>query len=300
VLDDEFGVLLSGLNQLKAELPGTDDFDPAALVNSDGTVNLDLEGVARDLDGVSFWVASEGSGNLVGGVSDPNNRPFQSPNMLVRYINQPGFPPFVGPFDGITQVVFPPVELTREQLRFGFEGVALTGDVLAGETRDIWVCFQREWQNAGDPAGFVRIGRYNLFSQSWTYAYYPLDTPASPNGGWVGLSDLTHIAGPRFAVIERDDQGGPDAAIKRIYQFSVAGVQFQGNSQAPNFPVLTKKLVVDLIGADTYGPAGGLIPEKLEGLCLLPGGTLLVVNDNDGVDDNNGETQLIELKNVID
>ena len=40
---------------------------------------------------------------------------------------------------------------------------------------------------------------------------------------------------------------------------------------------------------------GGLVPEKLEGLTVLQGGERLIVNDNDGVDDNNGETQLLRI-----
>ena len=42
------------------------------------------------------------------------------------------------------------------------------------------------------------------------------------------------------------------------------------------------------------------MPEKLEGLCVLQDGTALIVNDNDGVDDNSGETQLIEVGDLFD
>lgn len=40
--------------------------------------------------------------------------------------------------------------------------------------------------------------------------------------------------------------------------------------------------------------------EKIEGLAVLPGGDALIVNDNDGVDDSNGETQLLRLPAVFD
>ena len=40
--------------------------------------------------------------------------------------------------------------------------------------------------------------------------------------------------------------------------------------------------------------------EKIEGLAVLPGGDALIVNDNDGVDGSNGETQLLRLPAVFD
>jgi len=44
---------------------------------------------------------------------------------------------------------------------------------------------------------------------------------------------------------------------------------------------------------------GGLALEKVEGLTVTPDGTVLVINDNDGVDDSNGETQLLRLKGLL-
>jgi len=282
VIRDGSNVLRQALDGLKAQLPGTDDFDPAAFVNADTTVNLDLEGVDTAV-GNGFWLASEGTGNLVNGVSNPANRPFEGPNLIARVRGN----------GRIQEVILPPVELTRNQFRFGFEGVAVVGN-------HVYVAFQRAWTGAGDPSNRARIGRYARNTGTWSFAYYPLETPTSPNGGWVGLSELTHLGGQRFAVIERDDQGGPDARIKRLYEFSVAGVTFDGNVQGPGFPVLQKTLSIDLLTANAYGPGGGPIPEKQEGLAVLEDGTALVVNDNDGVDDNNGETQLIRIWNLFD
>lgn len=42
----------------------------------------------------------------------------------------------------------------------------------------------------------------------------PLDAPESQFGGWVGLSDIAPIGEGQFLVLERDNQGGPDAAIR--------------------------------------------------------------------------------------
>ncbi len=282
LLDDQ-GVLANALNNLAATLPtsATGDFDVSAIVEGDGSVNLDLEGVAVAGDG-GFWVCSEGAGNLVGGVSDPSDRPFESPN-LILHVTSGG---------SIDQAILPPTDVTSNQFRFGFEGLAEADGAL-------YVAFQRAWSNTGDPSGLVRIGRYDLTGGEWTFAHYPLEAPSSPAGGWVGLSDLTYLGGSEFALIERDNQGGPDAAIKLVTTFSIDGVDFLANDQVANFPVLAKTVVLDALAADIYGPAGGLVPEKLEGLAVLADGTALIVNDNDGVDDNSGETLLIEVPAVF-
>jgi hypothetical protein len=285
VLHDAHDVLIDALNDLKAQLPGTDDFDPDDAVNGDGTVNLDLEGIA--IGKVGGWLASEGAGNLEDGVSDLDDQPFASPNMLVHAM----------PNGVITDVVMLPLHLTRNQLRFGFEGVAVMGQ--PGH-EVLYVAFQRAWQDAGDPGNRARIGRYDTATDAWTFAYYPLDAPTSANGGWVGLSELTHLGDGVFAVVERDNQGGPDAAIKRIYTFSVDGVEFMDDGDVPDFDVVAKSLARDLLVEGDFDVTGGLVPEKIEGMAVLPNGDVLIVNDNDGVDDNNGETQLLRLGDIVE
>jgi hypothetical protein len=106
----------------------------------------------------------------------------------------------------------------------------------------------------------------------------------------VGLSDLTALGAGEFLVVERDNQGGPDARIKRLYRVDVTGVQAGGT--------LTKTLVRDLLAQGDLTAAGGLAPEKIEGAAVTQHGTVWVVNDNDGIDANSGETQLIELGSV--
>jgi hypothetical protein len=44
---------------------------------------------------------------------------------------------------------------------------------------------------------------------------------------------------------------------------------------------------------------GGAIPEKIEGSALLASGDVVIVNDNDGVDDNSGEVQLLNLGRLM-
>lgn len=283
-LFDTTGVLLNALTNLKAALPATaiDDFDIDAIVDADGGVNIDLEGISQAPNG-NFWMCHEGGGNLVSGVSDPEDRPFESPNMILE----------VAPNGDIIDVVLPPQSVTENQLRFGFEGLAVYGDA-------VYVSWQREWSAAGDPSGSIRLGRYDLATSTWGFAYYQRDAVASPNGGWVGQADLTSLGDGTFAVLERDNQGGPDAAVKRVYTIDTNGVAFADAAQAPNFPVLGKALVTDLLVDGTFAPFAGYTPEKIEGFTVLANGDALLVNDNDGVDDNNGETLLIRLEGLFD
>ncbi len=261
VITDEI-ILNDNLNVLAAVEP--------VLVNADKTVNLDQEGIAV-ADNGDFWIASEG-----------DDAPVFFRNLLVR----------VAANGTIQQAVTLPASVTARMIRFGFEGVASVG---SGHNEVLYVAFQREW--TGDTAGHVRIGRYEVATGDWTFFYYPLEAATSPNGGWVGLSELTYLGNDEFAVIERDNQAGLDATIKRIYKFSVAGLTPLADAQTPAFPVVSKTIVSDLL--PHLKATGGLVLEKIEGMAVLRNGKTLIVNDNDGVDDSNGETQLLRLRNLF-
>lgn len=245
----------------------------ADMVNEDGTVNLDQEGISIRKSG-GFWIASEGKGT-VGDIE----KPFETKNLILG-VSATGI---------IDQVIQLPESTNARQIRFGFEGVTSTG---TASDEVLYVAFQREW--AGDANGFVRIGRYKVNSGDWSFYYYPLETPKSEFGGWVGLSEITAIDDETFMVIERDNQANADAAIKRIYQFSVTDLSPATDMEAPNFPVVEKSLVRDLM--KDLAKTKGLALEKIEGMAVTIEGDLYVVNDNDGVDDSNGETQLIKIE----
>ncbi|MBQ0761036.1 MAG: esterase-like activity of phytase family protein [Zhongshania sp.] len=233
---------------------------PASAINADKTVNIDPEGIAKLADG-SFWVASEGAGSAVDG-------PVASMNVLVK-TNASGV---------VTQAVTLPDAVNAIQRNNGFEGVAEYQGKL-------YVAFQRAWQDEAN----VRVGIYDIANATWSFLFYPLDAPESQNGGWVGLSEITSIGNGEFLVIERDNQGGPDAAIKRLYKFDTTGLV--------DGAIVTKTLMRDVL--PDMKATGGLVTEKIEGTALLNNGDLLMVNDNDGVDDSNGETQLINLGDIL-
>lgn len=254
---------------LAATLPDTkdaltfDDTDLAALVNADGSVNLDPEGISLASAG-GFWLASEGAGS----VNDSVARPVLSANLIFKLSA-------TGVIEDIIQL---PADVNAKQVRFGFEGVAESSGKLV-------VAFQRAWVGETQP----RVGVYDLVAKTWQFMFYPLDPVASPNGGWVGLSDITALGNNKFLVIERDNQGGPDARIKRLYRIDLTG--------KADGATLSKILVRDLM-ADLRGPAGPVV-EKIEGSALLANGDVIIVNDNDGVDDNSGEVHLMNLGKIL-
>jgi hypothetical protein len=151
------------------------------------------------------------------------------------------------------------------------------------------VAFQREWVN--DPDDLVRIGRYTPDTGEWLFYYYPLDDVESPAGGWIGLSEITALGDDRFAVIERDNQRGLDARVKRLYTFSLQGLT--PVAQGGDFPVIDKTLARDIL-PDLQAPQGW-VQDKPEGLAVNAEGEVYLVTDNDGVDDSTGETQFLHL-----
>lgn len=253
--------IYDGLGKLAAAEP--------FLVNSDRSVNLDAEGIALREDG-GFWIASEG-----------DDKPTLFRNLLLQ-VDKSGL---------IRKVVSLPHQTAVKSNRFGFEGVTSIG---SGKNEFLFVAFQREWRD--DPQNHVRIGRYQVATGDWTYFYYPLETPQSPKGGWVGLSEITALGQNEFAVIERDNQMGADAAIKRLYRFSIDDLTPLPDTLpgvTPDFPLVSKTMIRDLI--PDLKASSGSVHEKIEGMAVGNQGDLFVVNDNDGLENLNGNTQLLKV-----
>lgn len=239
--------------------------DEIVLKREGQTVDYDIEGLAQRANG-GFWVASEGSGTGPGG----------TPNLLVEVTSQ----------GTVVREIELPADVAPLKRSNGYEGVAVTG---SGKNEQVYLAFQREWTN--DPAGYVRIGRYTPATNEWRFFYYPLDAVESPAGGWVGLSEIVALDDDRLLILERDNQAGPDARIKRLYAVHLDGVQ--PAPQGGAIPRLTKRLARDLM-PDLAKPRGWL-QEKVEGVAIAADGDVYIVTDNDGVEDNTGETQFIRL-----
>ncbi|WP_122522940.1 esterase-like activity of phytase family protein [Pannonibacter phragmitetus] len=228
---------------------------------------FDMEGISLAKDG-GFWLVSEGNPEKEG-----------VPHLLVK----------ADANGKVTEEISLPEALVAQSKRFGFEGVA---EFERGGKTLVVTAIQREWGD--DAKGLVKLGIYNPADKSWGFVHYPLDAPKSSAGGWVGLSEITHLGGERFAVLERDNQGGELAAIKQITVIDLAGIE--PVALGGTLPVVEKTVKLDLIPA--LASSKGWLLDKPEGFTVTADGRMILVTDNDGVDDAPGETQIFTLGSV--
>ena len=227
--------------------------------------SLDLEGIALASDG-GFWLASEGN---------PEREKNKTQSSLVR-VNAKGV---------VQEEIALPEALAAHATRFGFEGVTVTG---SGADETVWIAVQREWKD--DPKGFTKLLAYKPASKEWGAVHYPLDKAEK---GWVGLSELTAVPGGLVAI-ERDNQIGRDAKIKKLTFLSLDGV-----TPAPlggELPKVVKKDLHDLLPA--LQATNGYVLDKIESFAIDAAGDAYAITDNDGVDDHSGETQFLRLGKI--
>ena len=223
--------------------------------DGDTAQKIDLEGITLDGNG-GYWLANEGDSASL------------TPHALI-HVNADG---------EIEEEVGFPVELLAGQKRFGAEGVAAVGE---GDELVLWIAMQREWGN--DEKGFVKLVSYKPSSKEWGAVRYPLE--AAPEGGWVGLSEIT-VHGDFAYIVERDNQIGDKAGLKAIYKVALADLV--PAALDGELPVVTKTLALDLIpGLKSFN---GYVVDKVESFAIDAEGNGFVITDNDGVDDSSGET----------
>ena len=235
------------------------------LVKDGAPAGYDLEGIALR-DGGGFWLVSEG---------DPEaENPLQQRSLLLAVAE-----------DGTVEREIPLPDAAYEQaIRFGFEGVAAWGE---GADERVVVAVQRAWED--DPKETAKLAIYAPAEDSWSFVRYPLEAPKSERGGWVGLSEITHLEGARFAVLERDNQPGSYAVIKTVTVVSLDGVT--PAAWGEELPLVEKQLAIDLLPA--MQASRGWISDKAEGLAVAADGRVLAIIDNDGLSDASGETMLL-------
>ena len=232
----------------------------ATRVTRDGlpAQKLDLEGITTDGEG-GFWLASEGRADRL------------VPHALY-HVNAKGQ---IGKKK--SEIAFPAALLTHQK-RFGAEGVTRIGNVL-------WIAIQRSWED--DPENTVKLLSYNVKTKEWGAVRYPIEVTEK---GWVGLSEITAY-GDDVYVIERDNQMGDNASVKRIYR--VAQSELMPAKLDGQIPVVKKELVKDLI--PELQKLNGFVVDKVEGLAIDSEGKFFIVTDNDGVDGSSGETYFFSL-----
>ena len=235
-----------------------------------GGFDLDLEGIVARREG-GFWLASEGRTNV--GSSRPN--------LLIRASGT----------GAVLETVALPPSLVAHATSSGFEGLTVTGSAAAGD-ETVWAVIQREWRD--DAPGFVKLARYEVAARRWTFARYPLDAVESPAGGWVGLSEMTLLPdGRTVAIVERDDRIAGEARVKRLYAVDLRDAAVTWREHGEPLDTVRKRLVRDVLG--DLDARSITVPDKLEGSAVTADGRLFLATDNDGVDDNYGETLFFRL-----
>ncbi len=211
---------------------------------------LDMEGITTDGKG-GFWIASEGrTGKLV-----PH---------AIFHVNAKG---------KIKKEISFPTELLAVEKRFGAEGITRIGDTL-------WIAIQRQWKD--DPKNTVKLVSYNIKSKEWGAVRYPTEAAEK---GWIGLSEVT-AHGDYIYIIERDNQIGDKAKVKRLYR--VSQNELTPSKLGSDLPVVKKELVRDFI--PDLKKTNGYVTDKIEGFAIDVNDQGYAITDNDGVDDSSGET----------
>lgn len=234
-------------------------------------MRYDLEGIANDTsiaapggrltDGAGWWLASEGNAAYDSDAYQPNV--LIQINMLGEVLNEIYLP---------SEVDSPEGGWIRSN---GYEGVAVSPD-----GRYLLAAIQREYTDdvAVDGVLYTRIARYDLETGAWDFFLYPLD-PATVEDSWIGLSEIITLSDGRYAVIERDNQLGRLASIKKVYAFTLDGVEtFDGLVEADSDlsgHVIEKTELYDVL--NDFKPF-----EKVEGLAQTYDGSLWAALDNDG------------------
>ncbi|WP_202819171.1 esterase-like activity of phytase family protein [Actinosynnema sp. ALI-1.44] len=226
-------------------------------------VGYDGEGIAARRHG-GYWIAVEGDAK-------------KSPNLLVE----------VAPDGAVTREIPLPDAVAQTATNNGFEGVTVTG---GGKDEQVWLAVQREWK--ADKPGQATLARYTPATGEWAFAAYPLD--AAPAGAWIGLSDVTAVNDRTLLILERDNQRGDAAKVKKVYRVDIGGLK--PVPAGGDKPLVAKTPVRDLLPALTAG--GAATHDKPEGLAVInigPLRKLVGVVDNDGLDDAPGESVFLRL-----
>lgn len=215
---------------------------------------LDLEGIVADGEG-GFWLSSEGRSDTM----VPHG---------ILHVNDKG---------EIDKSFGIPEALNNGSTRYGFEGITAIG---SGDDLTLWMATQREW--GGDAKGFVKLVSYNPKSKEWGAVSYPLE---KVENGWSGLSEIT-LHGDSVYIIERDNQIGAAAKLKKIFKVAVSDLK-PGKLDQP-LSIVKKVEVRDFI--PDFKSYGGYVLDKIESFTIDSAGMGFAVTDNDGVDNTNGET----------
>ncbi len=221
---------------------------------------LDTEGIAVDKDG-NFWVCDE-YGPFIAKIDSTGK-------LLEKY----------APGEGLPQV------LSNRIPNRGFEGLTITpsGKVIASVQSVLDVNGE-----TSKKAGFVRFVEFDPETKATKMYAYPVDTTMYKSPKDCKIGDIYAVDDETLLVIEQGKLADKTMSNK-IMKVSlkdatdITNVTYNGKEleyackeelvNTVNF--IEKELYIDL-------RAAGWTAEKAEGLCVLPGGRMIaVINDND-------------------
>lgn len=270
----------TAIYQIRTGVPSR--FAPVSILHqvtrNNEQAQYDGEGITVDVSVLAphepgWWIASEGNAKF--GESS------YQPNLLVQVDNR----------GRVLREVRLPADIDSPEggliRKNGFEGVAVSTD-----GNYLVAPIQRQFDD--ESPDFTRIARLDLQSLSceddgdvqtctgnWNFFFYPLD-PTDSSKNWIGLSEIMTIDRDEYAVIERDKKLGSKSKVKKIYTFSLAGLD--NNDQ------IIKTELTDILAA--FSPY-----EKVEGLAMTPDGDIWVGLDNDG---GECESRLVNIGRLSD
>jgi glycerophosphoryl diester phosphodiesterase len=227
--------------------------DPGAEVRK--FVNLGVDGFFTDFPktGTSVIVNNYLAGT---GYANPNNNlnsPYFADSPVYFNPNQPYYGDLVT------------ANLNRSQ---GFEGMAFSPDRQT-------VYPMLEGTVVGDPAGSVRIYKFDVATETYTglVGLYQLASPSN------AIGDFTPINDKEFLVIERDNNQGTGAAFKKIFKVDFSQVNAQGfvpKEEVANLLDIQDPNDLNSDGNKTYN-----MPfQTIEDVVVWDNKTIIVANDN--------------------
>lgn len=167
----------------------------------------------------------------------------------------------------ILERVLPPPLFQKRKPDQGFEGVTLSPD-----GKILYAALESAPQGASDP-NRAYIAAYDLEKRTFRIYAYDVTDPRSlsyPDGvkAAIGISGLETVSDHALLVVERDNQAGKNARLKRLYLVDLRGA----DSERP----ATKILYADLY-------ALGYMFEKPGGVAIRDDKAVVIVNNNDAV-----------------
>jgi len=241
---------------------------------------IDAEGIVRLADG-TFWIGEENAPSILHVAADGRIQLRIVPAGTGGDFRDAGYPVVEGL----------PALLAKRQTNRGIEGMAVSPD-----ERFLYFILQNPLANpdaaAYQQAKNTRLFKFDRLSHRLAGQYvYRLDDPQSfrrdPSNRQSDprISELTALDADRLLVLERtegtaklyevDLRGATDILGSRWDDPGTRPTLEQSNDLAgTGITPLAKRLVFD--SADHEG-----IPTKLEGVAVLPGGALFVINDDD-------------------